>query len=74
LNVSGALGKTGFCEEPQAIAGLENMVENFEKNIIERSLNNNGYNQTKTSKELGISRTTLQYKIQKYSITVKNID
>jgi len=50
------------------------MVEAFEKKIIEASLKNNNYNQTKASKELQISRTTLQYKIQKYSITEKNVD
>ncbi len=74
LNIADALGKTGSCAEPESITGLENMVESFEKNIIETSLKKNGYNQTKTSKELGINRTTLQYKIQKYSIAVKTID
>ncbi|MBN2755197.1 MAG: sigma-54-dependent Fis family transcriptional regulator [Candidatus Goldbacteria bacterium] len=74
LNITDALGKTSAEAESSGNGGLENMVEAFEKKIIEASLKNNNYNQTKTSKELQISRTTLQYKIQKYSITEKTGD
>jgi transcriptional regulator with PAS, ATPase and Fis domain len=74
LNITDALGKTSAEAESSGNGGLESMVEAFEKKIIETSLKNNNYNQTKASKELQISRTTLQYKIQKYSITEKNGD
>jgi len=74
LNITDALGKTSAEAESSGNGGLESMVEAFEKKIIETSLKNNNYNQTKASKELQISRTTLQYKIQKYSITEKTGD
>lgn len=74
LNITDALGKTSAETESSGNGGLESMVEAFEKKIIEASLKNNNYNQTKASKELQISRTTLQYKIQKYSITEKTGD
>lgn len=74
LNITDALGKPAAEAESPGNGGLENMVEAFEKKIIEASLKNNNYNQTKASKELQISRTTLQYKIQKYSITEKTGD
>ncbi|PKL91529.1 MAG: hypothetical protein CVV21_08070 [Candidatus Goldiibacteriota bacterium HGW-Goldbacteria-1] len=74
LNITDALGKPAAEAESPGNGGLENIVEAFEKKIIEASLKNNNYNQTKASKELQISRTTLQYKIQKYSITEKTGD
>jgi DNA-binding NtrC family response regulator len=45
---------------------LLSRVSNFEKNIIEDSLKKNGNNQAKTAKSLGLSRTSLIYKLKKY--------
>ncbi len=48
--------------------GLDDIIARIEKDIIISSLKKNNYNQSKTAKALNISRTTLQYKINKYSI------
>ncbi len=48
--------------------GLDDVIARIEKDIIISSLKKNNYNQSKTAKTLKISRTTLQYKINKYSI------
>lgn len=50
------------------IRDLNEYLSNIEKNIIVNYLNKNEYNITQTSKELGISRQNLQYKIKKYNI------
>ncbi|MGL5617274.1 MAG: helix-turn-helix domain-containing protein [Sarcina sp.] len=43
-------------------------IKNIEKILIEKSLSCNNYNMSKTAKELGVSRNTLYYKINKYNI------
>ena len=48
--------------------GLDDVIARIEKDIIISSLKKNNYNQSKTAKTLKISRTTLQYKINKYAI------
>jgi len=40
----------------------------IEKKIIKQALQKTDYNQTKTSKLLGISRDTLRYKVKKYNL------
>ena len=47
---------------------LDEYISTVEKNIIENKLKENGYNITKTSKSLKISRQDLQYKIKKYNL------
>ena len=51
--------------------GLDKLIEDIEKNIILKTLNENNHSQTKTAKILKINRTTLQYKIHKYGIKDK---
>jgi len=46
-------------------------LKEIEKNVLFQTLEKNRWNQTKTAQELGIKRTTLQYRIQKYEI-IKN--
>ena len=48
--------------------GLREVVNKFEASIIERKLNELNWNQTKTAKDLHISRRTLIDKIHKYNI------
>ncbi|MBW9150316.1 helix-turn-helix domain-containing protein [Clostridium sp. CM028] len=50
---------------------LVNYMADIEKGIIEKTLNKNENNVSKTSRELSISRQDLQYKIKKYKITVR---
>ncbi|WP_346929827.1 sigma 54-interacting transcriptional regulator [Clostridium sp.] len=47
---------------------LNEYIDNIEKNIIEKSYQNNNNNITKTSEELKISRQNLQYKLKKYEL------
>lgn len=53
---------------------LEEYIDEIEKSIIEKTLRQNSYNITKTSKMLKISRQNLQYKIKKYNLGIpKNL-
>ncbi|MBN1327286.1 MAG: sigma-54-dependent Fis family transcriptional regulator, partial [Candidatus Cloacimonetes bacterium] len=47
---------------------LKDAVEKLEKQMILSTLNENGWNQTKTAKELGLSRQGLIKKIQRYKL------
>lgn len=47
---------------------LPDFLSGIEENIIKECLKDNQYNITKTARELGIKRQTLQHKIKKYSI------
>ncbi|MBU3093133.1 helix-turn-helix domain-containing protein [Clostridium sp. CF011] len=50
---------------------LVSYMADIEKGIIEKTLNKNENNVSKTSRELSISRQDLQYKIKKYKITLR---
>ena len=50
---------------------LENSIEQVEKELIQKTLEKNKYNQSKSAEELGISRVTLNAKIKKYRIEKK---
>ncbi|UCF31864.1 MAG: sigma-54-dependent Fis family transcriptional regulator [bacterium] len=47
---------------------LTEIVESFERQILVRALEKNRGSQTKTAGELGIKRTTLRYKMDKYGM------
>ncbi len=47
---------------------LKDVVEDIEKKMIVQSLENNSWNQTQTSKELGLSRQGLIKKIKRYEL------
>jgi two-component system response regulator AtoC len=47
---------------------LKEEVEDFEKNLIKRALEENNYNQTKTAIFLRTTRRILRYKIEKYGL------
>jgi len=48
--------------------GLTEILEEIEKNIIYEALEKNNWVQTRTAKKLGITRSALQYKMQKYAL------
>ena len=52
--------------------GLANIVSNFEKEIIEKTLIKFNGNITRAAKFLGIPRQTLKYKIDRYGILIRN--
>jgi arginine utilization regulatory protein len=47
---------------------LSDIIENIEKNIIKTSLKGENGNVTKAAKNIGISRQSFQYKIDKYNL------
>ena len=47
---------------------LNEILEDIEKNIIIDALKKNSANISKTAKELGIKRQTLQHKLKKYTL------
>ncbi|MDD5267503.1 MAG: helix-turn-helix domain-containing protein [Methylococcales bacterium] len=50
--------------------GLHAMViSEVEKPLLEAALEHSGYNQTKTAKALGLSRSTLRKKMDQYGIS-----
>ncbi len=60
--------ESNFAEREIGDKGLDEYLGNLEKKIIEKTLNNNNYNITKSAEELKIKRQTLQHKIKKYNI------
>ena len=54
--------------ESEVDGSLETRVARFEKSLIETALNSCQGNIAAAARSLNISRTTLQYKVQKYSI------
>ena len=48
--------------------GLVNAVENFEKKLIVKALQENNNNKVQTAKELQINRSTFMSKLKKYNI------
>jgi len=47
---------------------LEEQMNHFEKNLIEKQLKQNNGNVSKTAKELNIKRQSLQYRMKKYEL------
>lgn len=52
-------------------ASLAEMVEDFERSILEEELEKHGFNQTETAKSLRVALSTLNQKIQRLNITVR---
>jgi Bacterial regulatory protein, Fis family len=52
---------------------LDETIEIFERNIIEKTLKDTNGNQSKAALILGISKRKIQYKIDKYGINFRAI-
>jgi hypothetical protein len=52
---------------------LDQIVETFERNIIEKTLKDTHGNQSKAALNLGITKRKIQYKIAKYGIDCRII-
>ncbi len=50
---------------------LDDYIQSIEKSLIVLALEDNGYNISKTARQLGIKRQTLQYKLAKHQIASK---
>lgn len=59
------LPQENFFQQQYSLAGH---LEHYEKELIRYSLQQNGYNITKTAAALSLNRQTLQYKIKKYQL------
>jgi len=57
-----------FKTKKKEFISLKDEVENFEKNLIKKALEENNYNQTKTAEFLRTTRRILRYKIEKYGL------
>jgi arginine utilization regulatory protein len=66
-DIPGYLAENHNFEAPEAI-GLTNMVEEFERNLISKTLVSCRYNIVHTAKVLDIPRQTLYYKLNKYRL------
>lgn len=53
---------------------LDEVLSSIEKELISNSLKDNSYNITKAAKSLGIKRQSLQHKIKKFKIDIKQED
>jgi len=51
-----------------AAGNLNSLTREIEAEMIKSALDKNRWNKTKTAEELGVKRTTLQYKIKKYGL------
>ena len=51
---------------------LEKAMEHVEETLLRRAMEEADYVQTKAAQALGLSRTTLQYKLRKYQISLPN--
>lgn len=55
-------------ESGAAAAGGKEWLNVIEKEMIQRSLEGNHWNQAKAARQLGMKRSTLQYRMQKYDL------
>lgn len=55
-------------DETQNHQNLEYRMERYEKSLIEKALETNDYNKSKTAKYLEIPRSTLYYKLEKHEL------
>jgi DNA-binding NtrC family response regulator len=53
---------------PESGGSLTDILEDLERQLIVQTLNREGRSQTKAAEVLGIKRTTLRYKMEKYSL------
>lgn len=67
LRVDSALARTSE-EVKLGERNLTQIVENLERRLIQEALAQSGGNQAQAAKLLGVQRSTLQYKLQKYGL------
>jgi transcriptional regulator with PAS, ATPase and Fis domain len=76
LKIDAAMGNLNYIandfKDIEINKGLDKTIEDIEKRIILKTLQENDFSQTKTAKKLMINRSTLQYKMQKYEIKDEN--
>jgi DNA-binding NtrC family response regulator len=58
----------GAAPQPAAADGLSDRISQLEKEMIRRTIEDCGHNQTRAAKLLGLKRSSLQYKLKKYGL------
>jgi transcriptional regulator with PAS, ATPase and Fis domain len=66
-------GPRGEGDDPSAVRDLEGLVEQVERDEIARALRTSGSNKTRAAGMLGISRFTLQRKLDKYGMDAEGL-
>jgi len=61
-------GHPTLSAQPDAAGDLTSLTSEIESQLIKTALDRNRWNKSKTAHELGVKRTTLQYKIRKYGL------
>lgn len=69
----GKFSKETILQHDVELLGLEPAMQKQEKDLIEHALKKNHFNQQATAKELKINRSTLKYKMNKYSIHLQRV-
>lgn len=57
-----------FAQQTETLKTLQQKMDEYECEIIRKTLKNNNYNITKAADELGIMRQSLQYRMKKYKL------
>jgi DNA-binding NtrC family response regulator len=58
----------GATPQPAAADGLSDRISQLEREMIRRTIEDCGHNQTRAAKLLGLKRSSLQYKLKKYGL------
>ena len=58
----------GSTPQPASVDGLADRIGQLEREMIRRTIEDCGHNQTRAAKLLGLKRSSLQYKLQKYGL------
>jgi arginine utilization regulatory protein len=55
-------------QEESSSSNLELTMDRFERKVVEEALKRNSWNVSKTARELGLKRQSLQYRMKKYAL------
>ncbi len=66
--IRGGEGAKSAQKEYYETSGLQGQIERIEREIIRKALEDTDWNQTKAAQELGLKRSSLQYKMKKYNL------
>lgn len=58
----------GASSQPVSAEGLTGRIDQLEREMIRRTIEDCGHNQTQAAKILGLKRSSLQYKLKKYGL------
>ena len=68
--LAGEMGEVSLDEDAsqEKRRGISSQLDAIESEVIRKALEEENWNQTRTAKKLGLKRTSLQYKMQKYGL------